>query len=231
MDSIENQNDPMVSTYDNEAEACGWFGPEVAFGLTYKYVQPRQSILDIGIGTGLGSVLFQKAGLEVYGMDTSQEMLDACRSKGLTSLQLHDLRKPPYPYETESMDHAICAGVLNFFSDLSPVFEETARILRRDGLFVFVVGDRVEGEAHELKVEPELTKAERIVMMYRHSPKQIDTWLERYGFELVRSLAFTVFMDRERISSMPVKAYLARKMTRIEPGNQSEAKKSALWLF
>ena len=110
------------------------------------------------------------------------------------------------------MDHAICAGVLIFFSDLSPVFKETARILRKGGLFAFIVGDRVECEAHEVKVGPEHTKSERTVMMYRHSPKQIDTWLERYGFELVRSLAFTVFMDRERTKIMPAKAYLARKV-------------------
>jgi predicted TPR repeat methyltransferase len=144
MDRPENQKDAMAASYDEEAEATGWFGPEVAFGLAYLYVQPGQSILDIGIGTGLGSVLFRKAGLEVHGMDISPQMLEACRSKGFMALQLHDLSKPPYPYDSESMDHAVCAGVLNFFSNLSPVFEETARILRKGGLFTFVVGDRAE---------------------------------------------------------------------------------------
>jgi predicted TPR repeat methyltransferase len=213
---VENQNDVMAAAYDDEAEACGWFGPEVAFGLAYTHVQPGQSILDIGIGTGLGSVLFRKAGLNVYGMDISPKMLDACRSKGFTALQLHDLGKPPYPYDSESMDHAVCTGVLNFFSDLSPVFKETVRILGKGGLFAFVVGDRVEGEAHEVKVGPEHRKSERTVMMYRHSPEQIDSWLERHGFKLVRSLAFTVFMDRARTKSMPAKAYLARRVTSIE---------------
>ena len=187
----------------------------MAFGLTYKYVQPGQSILDIGIGTGLGSILFQKAGLEVYGMDISQEMLEVCRNKGFTYLQLHDLNKPPYPYNSESMDYAVCAGVLHFFSDLSPVFEETARILRKGGLFVFIVGDCVEGGAHELEVEPELAKSDSTVMIYRHSSEQIDTCLERYEFELVRSLPFTGFMDRERTKIMPFKTYLARKVTSI----------------
>jgi predicted TPR repeat methyltransferase len=172
---VEDQNEAMVAAYDDEAEACGWFGPEVAFGLAYTYVQSGQSILDIGIGTGLGSVLLRKAGLNVYGMDISPKMLDACRSKGLTALQLHDLGKPPYPHNSESMDDAVCTGVLNFFSDLSLVFEETARILRKGGLFAFVVGDRVEGEVHDVKVGPEHTKSERTVIMYRHSPEQIGT--------------------------------------------------------
>ncbi|MBN1615611.1 MAG: class I SAM-dependent methyltransferase [Deltaproteobacteria bacterium] len=158
MEQAENQNDAMVAAYDDEAEASGWFGPEVVFGLTYRYVQPGQSILDIGIGTGLGSVLFRKAGLKVHGMDISPKMLDACRSKGFTFLRLHDLNKLPYPYDSESMDHAVCAGVLNFFSDLSSVFKETVRILRKGGLFAFVAGDRVESETHEIMVGPEHTK-------------------------------------------------------------------------
>jgi hypothetical protein len=36
----------MITAYDDEAEACGWFGPEVAFGLACKYVQPGQPMLD-----------------------------------------------------------------------------------------------------------------------------------------------------------------------------------------
>jgi SAM-dependent methyltransferase len=112
MDQGKYQNDAIVEAYDNEAEASGWFGPEVVFGLAYTNVQPGQSILDIGIGTGLGSVLFQKAGLKVHGTDISPRMLDACRSKGFTALQLHDLSTPPYPYDSESMDHTVCVGVL-----------------------------------------------------------------------------------------------------------------------
>ena len=106
MERWEKHIQTIVETYDEEAEASGWFGPEVAFGLTYKYIQPEQSLLDIGIGTGLGSVLFRKAGLKVFGMDISQDMLDACLSKGFTDLVLHDLKMTPYPYESETMDIA-----------------------------------------------------------------------------------------------------------------------------
>jgi predicted TPR repeat methyltransferase len=216
----------MVAAYDDEAEATGWYGPEVAFGLTYAYVQPGQSILDIGIGTGLGSILFRKAGLEVYGMDISPQMLDACRSKGFTSLQLHDLSKTPYPYDSESMDHAVCSGVLNFFSDLSLVFQEAGRILRNGGLFVFVVGDRNEGEVHEVKIGSEHTKTGETVTMYKHSPDQIDIWMKRFGFRLMRSLAFRIFMDRERTMSMQAKTYLARKVASIEPAASVDARSS-----
>jgi predicted TPR repeat methyltransferase len=212
-----DQIDEMITAYDEEAEATGWYGPQVVFGLTYAHVQPGQSMLDIGIGTGLGSILFLKAGLEIHGMDISPQMLDACRSKGFSSLHLHDLSKTPYPFDSESIDHAVCTGVFNFFSDLSPVFQEASRILRKSGLFAFVVGDRTENEAHAIEVGAEHTKSENLVTMYLHSAKQIAELMARYGFEPMRDLSFTVFMDRERTKSMSARSYLSRKRTGIEP--------------
>jgi predicted TPR repeat methyltransferase len=212
----DEQTRAMAEAYDEEAEATGWLGPEVAFGLSYKYVQPGQAILDLGIGTGLGSVLFRKAGLEVYGMDVSQEMLDACRSKGFTDLTRHDLTETPYPYDSESLDHIVCVGVLNFFSDLSAIFGESARMLRKGGLFVFVVGDRTEDEALEVVVGAEHTNSSAPVTMYRHSARQISRWVNGIGFTPLRSLAFTVYMDREKTRSLPARAYLVRKGAGIE---------------
>jgi hypothetical protein len=58
-------------------------------------------------------------------------------------------------------------------------------------------------------------------MMVRHSPEQIDTWLQGYGFEFVRSLVFPILMDRERTRSMPAQAYLARKMANSETERRS----------
>jgi predicted TPR repeat methyltransferase len=212
-----DQTDEMITAYDEEAEATGWYGPEVAFGLAYAYVQPGQSMLDIGIGTGLGSILFLKAGLKIHGLDISPQMLDVCRGKGFPSLHLHDLSKPPYPFDSESIDHAVCTGVFNFFSDLSPVFQEAGRIIRKGGLFVFVVGDNAENGVQAIEVGPEHTKSEKTVTMYLHSKKQITELTATYSFKPLRDLSFTVFMDREKTKSMPARAYLVRKGKGIEP--------------
>lgn len=217
------QRRALTVNYDEEARASGWLGPEVAFGLSYEYVRPGQSVLDIGIGTGLASLLFRKAGLRVYGMDVSPEMLDVCRRKGFTDLKRHDLTEPPYPYAPGSLDHAICAGVLNFFRDLAPVFQECARILRAGGLFVFVVGDRSEGEATEIGVEADLTMTGGPVTIYRHSARQISAWVGATGFTPLKSLAFTMYMDRERTRPMQAKAYLIQKSPGGEPSPAGNA--------
>jgi len=78
-----------ASKYDREAHETGWFGPEVLFDLCFEYVSPHERLLDIRIGTGLGSMPFARAGLEVSGIDGSAEMLEICRSKDFAE----DLRK------------------------------------------------------------------------------------------------------------------------------------------
>ncbi len=209
---MKNEARKEADHYDDEATAYGWLGPAVAFGLAFAYTKPGQAILDIGIGTGLGSALFHKAGLTVTGMDISDEMLDACRKKGWAArLVRHDLTVLPYPFRDESFDHAVSTGVLQFFPDLNMVCSETVRIVRKGGIFIFVTGDRSEEEHGQVVVPPEQTGTGHPVIMYRHSLREVTGWLERNGFLLIESLEFSVWMDRERTERFPARAYLAQK--------------------
>jgi SAM-dependent methyltransferase len=99
------QQEPLTEhVYDKRIKDYGWFGSEVAFGLAYEYTSPGQTILDLGIGTGLGSALFHKAGMTVYGFDNSDAMLDICRrEKFVFDLKFHDMHKFPYPYDRDSL--------------------------------------------------------------------------------------------------------------------------------
>lgn len=199
--------------YDDNAQAYGWHGPAVVFGLAFRYTEPGQTILDIGIGTGLGSELFHKAGLTVVGMDVSDEMLDACRKKGFTArLIRHDLTVTPYPFGDASCDHAVSTGVFQFFRDLGPVCKETGRIVRKGGIFVFITGDRSEEEDAAVVVDPDHTGTGLPVTMYRHTLREVTGWLETHGFSLVDTLEFTVWMDTQRSERFPARAYLAQKL-------------------
>ena len=51
--------------YDEQARKTNWFGPEVVFGLAFEFVQPNESLLDLGIGSGLSALPFYKAGLKI----------------------------------------------------------------------------------------------------------------------------------------------------------------------
>lgn len=78
--AYKTNNLKTVNAYDREAEASGWFGPEVVFGLSYKYIRSGERIIDMGTGTGLSSVLYHKAGLQIFGMDISSDMIETTQN-------------------------------------------------------------------------------------------------------------------------------------------------------
>ncbi len=212
-DTVAGKCSRMANEYDRRKKEQGWYGPEVVFGLMYEFINPGESVLDIGIGTGLGSVLFHRAGLNVYGMDMSPEMLEVCRNKGLAQdLKVHDLTAEPYPFSDESLDHVICVGVLNHFENLQTVFSETSRILKDNGIFAFIVADRKNGEQASFKVEHGGSQT----TMYRHSPEQIVKLLNDTGFTLTKELEFSVPGHKEKGRPLSLKAYVAERQKRIE---------------
>ena len=207
-----NSGRSIAESYDRSATESGWLGPEIAFGLAYRYIRAGQTVLDIGIGTGLGSILFHKAGLKVIGMDISDEMLAACSSKEfVTALDKHDLTTSPYPYADASIDHVVCVGVLDFLENLDQAFSEVGRILREEGVFVFVVGYRKSDEKSEMILGPEVTGTDTTAIMYRYTTRQISSWLSAKSLALLQDQEFVVYMDCEKKNSYSAKVYLAQK--------------------
>ena len=107
-DKVSDYQAGDATQYESQAAAIGWNGHEIMFGLMYEFLKPDDTLLDIGIGTGLSSLLFHKTGLRVSGFENSAEMLHVCRSKDFSGkIVQHDLRNLPFPYEMpgqESMD-------------------------------------------------------------------------------------------------------------------------------
>ena len=202
--------------YDEMAKASAWHGPAVIFGLLYPYIQAGESILDIGVGTGLGSILFARAGLRVFGMDSSSEMLDGARSKGFAQdLRQHDMTSAPYPYACGSFDHAICVGVLQFFTGLDRTFGEVGRVLRDGGVFGFTVVDRRDGEGASFRAGGAHTEQERDLTMFRHTESAVHASLDVGGLRVCADLEFVAYMDAARTAPMSMRAYVARREPRI----------------
>ena len=185
-----------ASRYDQQAVEHGWHGHEVLFGMMYEHVSAGETLLDIGIGTGLGSILFHRAGLAVSGFDSSREMLAACKAKGFAAgLIRHDLRNTPYPYPDGSFDHAVSIGVLNFFADLEPVFREAARLVRPGGIVGFTVEPQKAGQVAEYVLQTGedsgQSSVSSSVTMYRHSDEHVRSLLDSCGLEPLKDLEFS----------------------------------------
>ena len=204
---------------DSKKQGFGWLGPEVMFGLMYDLVGPGDVLLDVGIGTGSSSVLFQKAGLSVWGMDNSEEMLEACASKGFVSdLKKHDLREIPWPYPAESFDHVISLGVLNHFRELGPVFKEISRITGKGGVVGFTTERREGGRGERYLIsggeldEGELAgEAEEGDVHFRHGDAYVEGLLAEAGIGVVRKLAFVAGRRKTTGEEIFFNAYVGRK--------------------
>lgn len=75
-DKIASEYDSLVKKYNSHIH-------ELLSGMCFEYIKPGDSLLDLGIGTGLSSFLFAKAGLNITGLDGSGEMLKECKKKGI----------------------------------------------------------------------------------------------------------------------------------------------------
>ncbi|WP_020588113.1 class I SAM-dependent DNA methyltransferase [Desulfobacter curvatus] len=202
-------NSDHVTNYDKNAEKVTWLDPAIIFGMAYRFVEPGDLLLDIGIGTGLSSQLFYKAGLEIYGIDFSPKMLARCRSKQMAKdLKEHDLSITPYPFGADSMDHAVCTGVTHLFKDLAPIFQELGRILKPGGIFAFVVPDCRKGEPREIQVDARHSPGEKVTI-FSYSGQRINTLLELYGFVRIFDLTFEASAIGHRTAQY--KAYVVQK--------------------
>lgn len=214
--STSNSRSERAAQYDQQASEHGWHGHEALLGLMYEFIKPGETLLDIGIGTGLGSCLFHKAGLQISGFDSSKEMLEVCESRGFASQVVqHDLQHVPFPYPANSFNHAISLAVLNFFADPAPVFEETARIIRPHGIFAFTVEERKPGRQPEYVIRtdggPGQWNEETAISMYRHSDAHIRGLIASNGFTPLKDFEFLASRYPTEGMNIYFKAYVARK--------------------
>lgn len=180
------QHDAYAADYDQQVQAYGCYVAEVLFGLIYEDVRPGQHLLDLGIGSGLSAVLFAKAGLRVYGLDFSPAMLELCRVKGIAvDLQQWDLLTTPWPYPTESFDHAVCCGVFHFIAELEAIFDETKRVLCPAGLFAFTT--KAPATGIDTGRAYEQTSGDGLDI-FAHSPSYLEGLLARHHFTAEKTL-------------------------------------------
>jgi predicted TPR repeat methyltransferase len=205
-----------ASEYDAQARLSNWHGPEAVFGLTYEFVEPGQSLLDLGIGSGLSSILFHKAGLRIYGLDGSREILKICAAKNFTvELKLHDLGKLPLPYSPGSFDHVISIAVLNSFSDLGSLFTDIGRVTKEGGIYAFAVEEQKPGQVSSYPINrvqvSEEPEAESAVVLHRHSEGYITGLLDQNHYAVIKTLEFVAFKYPAENRDIVFKAYITRK--------------------
>ena len=100
-------------------------------------LQPNQTVLDLGSGSGLDSILAARSvgpTGKVIGVDMTEAMIAKARHNvemlGLKNVQFVHCSIDELSLENESIDVAISNGVINLCPDKPKVFSEIYRVLR-----------------------------------------------------------------------------------------------------
>jgi len=194
MDIID-AHDREANQYDCQAGEWGW-NPEVFFGLMWAYALPGKHLLDVGIGTGLCSEPFFKAGVNISGFDGSEKMLRLCRDKRISDdLKVHGIEDLPWPYEDVSFDLVIAGGVLHFFGNLEPIFQDVKRVLKAKGVFGFTTAVLGKGDLEKAGLPADALYARVLdeasgIHIYKHSEGYIQNLLGPLGMSAHKKLTF-----------------------------------------
>jgi ubiquinone/menaquinone biosynthesis C-methylase UbiE len=199
---MPSEHDKFAKEYDVQIRTYNCYISDVLFGLSYEFIKKGESILDVGIGTGISSRLFYSNGLQVFGMDGSPEMLKICEQKEFAQeLIEQDILTFPWPYQDDKFNHVICCGVFHFIGDLNMIFEEISRIQKTEGIFAFTVMNEIDDqpglENYEKRIEDGLN-------IFSHNESYVNNLLIHNHY----------IKEKEIISFVgqtPFKAIVARK--------------------
>jgi len=195
--ALDSLHDAYAGDYDRQCEEYGCYIADLVFGLSYQQVVPGQVLLDIGIGTGLSAAPFARAGLQVHGMDFSEDMLAICERKRIAeSLIRHDLQVMPWPVEPGQFDWVISVGVFHFIPNLEAIFHQVREALRLGGAFAFTTKLPRAALLPGQRWQQETTGGFEIIS---HSAAVIESWLGTEKLSIQKAQDVLVGEERFRI--------------------------------
>lgn len=209
--------DGYAAEYDRAAVERSWHGPEIIFGMMYEYLSRSELLLDIGVGTGLDAKIFHHAGIKVYGIDGSKEMLNICREKKVAfELKQLDLLHDEIPYPDAFFDHAIANAVFHITGEMEKLTGEVRRMLKKGGIFAFTTHEQdpvMEPDFQELHPQGVYMKIREPYgfPLYRHSDQYVKNLLETHAFELLKKTRYEAFTAYEDNPAYTLSLYIARK--------------------
>jgi ubiquinone/menaquinone biosynthesis C-methylase UbiE len=156
-------------------------------------VQPRR-ILETAAGTGIVTAALVRAlpEAEIVATDLNQAMLDVAAAR-LSSphVALREADAQALPFADGSFDAVVCQFGVMFFPDRLRAYRETRRVLKRGGLFLFNVWDRIEANPATQAAAAAVaalypgdppTFLQRVPFGY-HDTKRIEADLRAAGFD------------------------------------------------
>jgi SAM-dependent methyltransferase len=161
------KHDFSTTTDANRAQSAAWNGPEgaswarhsarrhprgdlVAPLLDAAAIEPHETVLDIGCGTGEMTRRAARAAFagQAVGVDLSRSMVDlatrVAREQGLTNVTFERCDAQIHAFAADAFDLAVSHFGMMFFADPLAAFTNIARALRPGGRLAFVCPQAME---------------------------------------------------------------------------------------
>ena len=201
-------HDRFAESYDSQVKEYNSYGHDALFGMCFEYVKAGDSLLDLGIGTGLSSIHFAKIGLKITGLDGSAGMLEECRKKSFAKeLKQYDITQVPLPYSDVTFEHIINCGVYHFFGDLLPMIKDSVRMLKSGGIFAFTVASQENNISTDFIEEPTAWG----ISLFKHSDKYIRQISEDLNLEILKVQKLLVNSGDPNADDLLFKLIVTRK--------------------
>ncbi len=130
-----------------------WFEPFGADLARRLPVDPPGDVLEIASGTGIVTKHLRERldpALRLVASDISKAMLEYARNKlaGYEGIEWREADATRLPFADEEFGAAVCAFGVMFVPDKRAAFRELHRVLKKDGILLFNVWDRIEENPH-----------------------------------------------------------------------------------
>ena len=151
---LRESYDRMAGERD-KSELAPWKIEERQHFLGWLQQEGKQTLLEIGAGTGRDSLFFQEHGLDVTCTDLSPANVELCRAKGLTAYVM-DFLNLAFPDGSFDAVYALNCLLHVPKGDLPAVLQQIRQVLKPGGLFYMGLygGQDWEGPAPDDHYEP-----------------------------------------------------------------------------
>ncbi|PRP65925.1 class I SAM-dependent methyltransferase [Nonlabens agnitus] len=172
----------------------------------------RPSILDAGCGRGRNLKWFYANDLDIYGIDTDENVLAFAKAeypKSAKNFNVGNLEK--LPYHNNNFDHIICCAVLHFAqseAQFTAMFDELVRVLKPNGSLLIRMASNIglDGNAPKLMYKENGQKG-----TYYLTRERIDNLVQEFDIELIEPIKTTNVQDERAMTTLVFKKKLKTK--------------------
>jgi trans-aconitate methyltransferase len=184
------KNNWNTHLYDEKHNYVFKFGEDV---INLLKPQPGEKILDLGCGTGHLTNLIAEAGAEVYGIDSSVEMVEQARLK-FPALKFDVVDATNFKFE-EKYDAVFSNAVLHWISEKEKVVECVSNCLKHGGRFVAEFGGKdnvknVISSIGKILIANGFSNNTKYIDWYFPSIAEYASILEKAGFRVTYAIHF-----------------------------------------